>query len=425
MSTEAKKQVQMIGVDIILVLHALSSVVKLYDSNNNAVVKQVDALCDVLQRGFALGHKELRLTLRSDEFFINGELLKVDVQLYLRAKELSEILEKLEWNDIRFDSVVQKSDIENFIVDFSKCVRKEKSTLNISGYNGIIGSKSKGSSAAAFRFEPNKLAIWLVAGLLDIVDNLYTMYEKGETPSLLPLRRSLQMIIDNMREYSGIYQMLSAFRDTVQPRRKAQARVAMCIDVIGFSAYLGRDNVEIMELSLSVILAGLSNTTNPIDSIQPILSFTGLGESSMGVVMLVHDSQASKQGKSVQFAGEVLMIVEEYHTFLDAHTDKPLPRVIFDMIESFQQNKVKLNIMQLFARYKGPFPIGSLILVDGQTMLVIGQSNKNNGKQRPIVAKLHNKQILDIMDLSVQPNKQIQEIQSVQQYNFVLEDLVM
>ena len=65
--------------------------------------------------------------------------------------------------------------------------------------------KSAGSAAAAFRFDPNKMAIWLMAGLLDVVDRLYVLSDKGERPSLLPIRRSLQMIIDNMKTFSQVY----------------------------------------------------------------------------------------------------------------------------------------------------------------------------------------------------------------------------
>ena len=64
------------------------------------------------------------------------------------------------------------------------------------------------------------MAIWLMAGLLDVVDRLYVLSDKGERPSLLPIRRSLQMIVDNMKSFSGIYQMLSAFRDPNTPRYK-------------------------------------------------------------------------------------------------------------------------------------------------------------------------------------------------------------
>ena len=121
---------------------------------------------DTLQRGFTDGVNTIRLTLRSDEFFINGQLLKVDVQLYMRAREVGGILESMNWNDITFLSSISKDDIQRFVIDFAKCIRKEATAFSSTEFGGVSGKKSAGSAAAAFRFDPNKMAIWLMAGLL-------------------------------------------------------------------------------------------------------------------------------------------------------------------------------------------------------------------------------------------------------------------
>ena len=94
---------------------------------------------------------------------------------------------------------------------------------------------------------------------------------KCERPSLLPIRRSLQMIIDNMKNFSGIYQMLSAFRDPSKPRSRSQTHVAIAIDVIGLCAYLQRSNVEMLEMAIAAILAGVSSDKEALKVIEPIL----------------------------------------------------------------------------------------------------------------------------------------------------------
>ena len=199
---------QKIAADIIVALNALGSVVKLYDSNNTAVVRQIDALYESLQRGFTQGVNTIRLTLRSDEFFVNGDLMKVDIQLYMRARDVGSILEKFNWNDVTFSSGLSKEDIKAFVNDLARCIRKEASAMSSGQYGGISGKKSAGSAAAAFRFDPNKMAIWLMAGLLDVVERLYVLSDKGERPSLLPIRRSLQMIVDNMKSFRAYIKCL-------------------------------------------------------------------------------------------------------------------------------------------------------------------------------------------------------------------------
>ena len=54
----------------------------------------------------------------------------------------------------------------------------------------------------------------------------------------MPIRRSLQLIIiDNMRQHNGIYQMLSIIREPNQARTQEQTRVAVAIDSIGFGIF--------------------------------------------------------------------------------------------------------------------------------------------------------------------------------------------
>ena len=418
---ESEKKVQTIASEVIVSLHALSSVVKLYDSNNTAVIRQIDALFDCLQRGFSEGVDVVRLTLRTDEFFVNGQLMKVDIQLYMRAREVATILEKMKWNDITFNSTLTKDSIRRFVEDLAKCIRKDATEFSAADYGGISGKKSAGSAAAAFRFDPNKMAIWLVAGLLDVTERLFQVCERGETPSLVPIRRSLQMIIDNMHAYSGIYQMLSAFRDPSRPRLKSQQRVSMAIDVIGFGYYLNRTNIEMLEMALAAVLSGLCEDDAPAtEAVRPVLGFSGLGESAFGMVLLLHDSVSALNGRSVSVPGLVLATVMKYHKGLDEDLTRALPTLILDLV---QEEGVLQNMMQVFARYKGPFPIGSFIVVDDEVMLVVGQSTRRTGKQRPMVARLRGVQILEVIDLSTSPQRQIQKVAGLSKYEHRLEDL--
>ena len=412
---------QKIAADIIVALNSLGSVVKLYDSNNTAVVRQIDALYDSLQSGFSQGVNTIRLTLRSDEFFVNGDLMKVDIQLYMRARDVGSTLEKFNWNDVTFSSSLSKEDIKAFVNDLAQCIRKEATTMSSGQYGGIAGKKSAGSAAAAFRFDPNKMAIWLMAGLLDVVERLYVLSDKGERPSLLPIRRSLQMIVDNMKNFSGIYQMLSAFRDPSIPRTRSQTHVAIAIDVIGLCAYLQRSNVEMLEMAIAAILSGVTSEDDALAVIEPIIEFDGLGESAFGMLLLLHDSAAALQGKASSIQGLVLASVIKYHQTINQDSSIPLPKVILDLIEE-TDGQLK-SLIQVFARYKGPFPIGSFIRVDEEVVLVVGQSARRTGKQRPMVARLSGKQILEVLDLSTAPQKAIQSLESLSGYEHRLEDL--
>ena len=130
-----------------------------------------------------------------------------------------------------------------------------------------------------------------------------------------------------MKNFSGIYQMLSAFRDPGKPRSRAQTHVAIAIDVIGLCAYLQRSNVEMLEMAIAAILAGVSSDKEALKVIEPILEFDGLGESAFGMLLLLHDSAAALQGKAASIQGLVLASVIKYHKTINEDPSVPLPQV--------------------------------------------------------------------------------------------------
>ena len=375
-----------IGTKILLTLHSLGSILKLYETNNSAVVRQLTQLEESLNEFFSKGHDRIKFTLRSDEFFINDKLFKVDLALYFRARDLAQSLGQFDYGDISFSSQTTRKDLEDFVQAYSDSLRTNQSSLQPQ-YGGISGKKAKGSSAAAFRFDPDKMAIWLYSGLLDLVEQLYDSFHKGKYPSLLPIRRSLQMIIDNMKRYGGMYQMLSAIRDLEKERSLSNTRVAIAIDSIGLGMFLELSSVQLMELALCGILGGLNSTKSPLRSIAPIYSFSGLGDTAVGLILTLYDARNARGGEECGVIGQILMIIEAYHELLNAYPEIALP----DLVQKMASGKVKnlpKGSAQLFARYKGLYPIGSILDIGENLAVVMGHANNELGKKRPIISTI-------------------------------------
>lgn len=390
---------ELLETKILLTLHSLGSVLKLYEVNNTAVIRQLDLVEKSLNEFFSQGNDQLKYTLRSDEFFINDKLFKVDLPMYLRARDLAETLGQFDYGELIFQSGTTRADLEAFVSDYSQSLRMSSSSLKPS-YGSISGRKAKGSSAAAFRFDPDKMAIWLYSGLLDIVDQLYMRFKDGEYPSLLPLRRSIQMIIDNMRDHGGIYQMLSAIRDIEKQRSHSNTRVAIAIDAIGMGLFLGLPSMKVMDLALCGILGGLTGNKSALESVTPIFSFSGLGESAVGLVLTIHDARNSINGSQAGVLGNILMISEAYHELLNLYPDIPLP----DLVKKMAKGEVEgldQGVAQTFARYKGLYPIGSILELDRDLVVVMGHANNEKGKKRPIVSKMKGTRLSgELIDLS-------------------------
>ena len=217
------------------------------------------------------------------------------------------------------------------------------------------------------------------------------------------------MIIDNMRDHSGIYQMLSAIRDLEKKRSLSNTRVAIAIDTIGMGIFLDFSSLVLMDLALCGILGGLSDSDSAVESVTPLFRFSGLGTSSDGLILTLHDARAAQQGQSAGVLGNVLMIVEAYHQLLNENLAAPLPELV-RLMATGGVDGLEQGLAQLFARYKGLYPIGSLLLVDGANSVVMGHSNNEVGKKRPIIAKIRRGRLIpDLIDLSKRKDLVIQK----------------
>ena len=155
-----------------------------------------------------------------------------------------------------------------------------------------------------------------------------------------------------------------------------------------------------MNLALCGILGGLTKDSDPLKAISPIYSFAGLGDSAVGLVLTLYEARASRKGENAGPLGNILMIAEAYHQLLNRYADTPLPELVRNMAEGRVEGLDK-GLAQLFARYKGLYPIGSILELERDLAVVMGHSNNEKGKMRPIIAKINGQRLSrELIDLS-------------------------
>lgn len=402
MNEARRNALQDSGSQVLLLLQGLSRAVVLYEPNNKTVQRLVDMLDEALGEFLAL-ESELRLQLRTDEFFANGKLLKLDPTNYERFSELGTILAKYDAGEIRFEKGVNRTHIESFVGGLAVAQRSSDGSLERS-YGRIKLATFKGRSMASFRMEPDKLAVWLYSGLLDIVERLYTAHADGETPSLLPVRRILQLVIDNMRRHGAIYQLLTNVRDHAQRVDHVRLRSAICIDVIGLGIWLGLDNNQLMILGLAAITGGLSEDRDPEARLRPLFRYAGLAETAMPLVVTVHDAAAARRGDPAGMPGRLLSVVETFHQAVSRpRPGQPmLPEA--KVIAGLAAGKfpgIHVGAARIFGAYKGRFPLGTPVrLSDGRLAVVYSHGLSENGKATPQVGIVENGRIVERIDLA-------------------------
>ena len=408
---QERELIQRTGAEAMVLVYGLCRAVALYDPNNTAIIRILESLERCLEQVLPKSPDGLKLQLLAEEFFVNGRLLKVDASLYERATALAKILSKYDLGEVHFQQGTTRADLDAFTEDLARSVRSPVSVMRPEGYGHIKLAKSSGHSVASFRFDPRKLAVLLYGSLLDLVEGLYAEHAKGHTPSLLPLRRSFQLIIDNMGDHGAIYQVLAAVRDPSSPMDIARLRVATAIDVVGYGIYLDLPRKDIMYLALGGILGGLSNSTDPDEAVEPIYAFPGLGDSAMPLVLVIHDTRSNRLGKPVGVPGRMMAAVELYQELTSATPTRPAQapaKVLRAMVEGRVPGADR-GASRAFMDYKGPYPLGSAVkLSNGVNAIVVSQGAGDQGKLRPVTARFGlGGSLEERIDLSARPQLQI------------------
>lgn len=392
MSNEhAAESVQALGREVITLLHSLSRTVSLYEPNNNAVIRVLDALEAALDRyQRSSGGSTLSVRLLAEEFFVNGRLLRVDAQMYERAIDVAKTFRRFEVGELRFESGLTRGQLDVFTADLAKSVREGESRLEPGGYGTISVHRADGRSVASFRFQPHKLAKVLYGSLLDLVEKLYVEVNAGNSPSLLPVKRTLQLVIDAMADHGAMFQVLAAVHDPTRPVSSSRRRVSAAVDAIGFGYYLGLPKADLMYLALGAILGGLSDSLDPDEAISPLFRFGGLGDSAMPLILAVRDARAARLGHPGGVPGQMLAVVELFTELATASEARPAmsPHRTLGLMVGGQVPGVDKGAARVFADYKGPYPLGSAVrLSSGHLALVVGFA-EGTSKQKPTVALL-------------------------------------
>ena len=425
-----KASIQSIGSQLLLGLHTLTRVLLLYEVNNAAVGRVIELMNAELTRFFEAGFSEMKLQLLEDEFFVNDRLLRVDAKLYERGCELEKSLKKFTVGEILIERGASVEELTRFVSDLGACLRGTSEQMP-GGHPHITTAKGRqAGAAAAFRFEPDRLAIWMYASLLDTVEKLYAQAADStqadqDPPSLRPIRRILQMIIDGMRDHGGIYQMLSVVREPDSAPSIAHQRAAICIDAIGLGTFIGLSSNDRMTLALSGLLGGLSDASDPEEAVKPLMRFRGLADSAMPLVLTVFDTRSARLGKPAGVPGRLLAVVESYHGLISAREPRLSLGAAIQAMALGKVENTEIAMAKVFALYKGRYPIGSVVqLSTGQPGVVLSHQDSDAGKLRPLVGLLQQTgKLSEHIDLSQRNDVQITSVVSSQKAGIRLSDL--
>ena len=391
MGSPAGRTVQTSGRAFVEQLRGLFRNLQMYEANNTAVHRPLQRLLELQQDFMGWQGRPLRLQLVAGEWFVDGQLLRLEGASYEHGREVAEVLVALGYGEIGLGPGLAMGPLEVFADDVATWFRASTCRVDPQRYGALQLQPLKVGSVALHHFEPHELASWLYGSLLDLVERTREQQEAGETPDLHALKRMVPLVVDAMAEDDALFQLLVAVRNHRRPMTPVRTRVALALHALGFASWLDLPREELMAVGLAALLMDLAGVDDPVASVRRLFSQEDLGGIAVPVVLAVHDAVGVSRGETAGLRGQILCLALRYEELTGHHRGQPGVAASEALIElAMDSQGVEPKLIQLFSAWKGPTPVGSLVrLSTGEVARVVGWSERTRRDMgRPVVAPL-------------------------------------
>lgn len=378
---ERDATLQELGTDLVGLLSGLVRGLGLYEAHNANIGRLLDGLLTLTER---TGAECLELRLLHDEFFINGLLLRVNANLYARASELAQALGRLGVGSIEFGAELSHEDLERLAEHLVAGMRG--AGFDPGDLGAIRVGPPTGTSVAALRFHPDRLALYTLAGLAEAVDRLRGELAEGRPTSLLAVRRMIRLVVEGTERDPGPWLAIATSRVPGVPMSTSRRDVLRVVLAVGFASALGVDRRTRASLGLGAAIASSFQPLSADEALSRLLHLGGAGSHGLSLAVAVHDAIRVQAGHSGGLGGQILALTR---LWVDRTATGPAPLPIATCVARVldgQELLVDVELDRSFARWLGRWPVGSVVaLADGGRAVVV---DPGDGARPPRVARV-------------------------------------
>jgi hypothetical protein len=363
----------------------------MHDAKNAAVGRSIDRMLELQADFMAWQGRPLRIQLVAGEWFVDGELLRLEGASYDHGREVARTLTDLGFADISLRPGLTKSSVTLFASDLAHWFRRQENRLRPDRYGALQLQRLQVGSVALHNFKPHELATWLFGSLLDLVERVRDDQERRTVPDLRPIKRMVPLVVDAMRQDDALFQFLVAVRNHNRPMTPVRTRVSVALHALGFASWLELPREELMALGLAALLLDLAGVDDPGSSVRALFPQGDLGAVAVPVVLAVYDAIGVAQGEPGGLRGQILAMAVRYEELTGHHRGRLGRSAASALVEMARDPQgVEPKLIDLLTAWKGPTPVGSLVrLSSGDVAVVVGWSERTRRDMgRPVVAPL-------------------------------------
>ncbi len=219
------------------------------------------------------------------------------------------------------------------------------------------------------------------------VHELIDEHHQDPSASVLPLRRALMAVIDDVPAHSGPMQLSVAFRAPGQVPSVVDHHLRVAIEAACFGHWLGLPPLDLSHLALAGAMR--VSVSSPDAVVRTLAGRSDLGAALGPVLMLVRDAILARQGGEVSDGGRILALAQTWVALVDGTRRTPprSPRTARELLGGGRVRWLPAALASAFARFKGPLPLGAPVeLAPGGLGIVVSRPPTSPGG-RPVVMR--------------------------------------
>ncbi|MBN95684.1 MAG: hypothetical protein CL928_16715 [Deltaproteobacteria bacterium] len=350
-----------LGTQLVLGVQVYLRALRTYQSNNAMVVQARDQLEDLLTTHFKDNKAPLQLQFLEGETFLNGNLLSVDFQSFLRAQELTRLLRSFDVGEVTFSPNVTRVGLEQFAEAIYACIHQKAETLP-EQFEGLTLQALHSAGVGASGAEIHRGCVWLFSGLLSAIDSLSEIHDEDLVPSMVPFTRHLRLLTEIIDERPTVFQLLCSQRPATLEEGDSLHCTLRTVEAVGFGVSLGLSRSALMTLGLASILDRVTAHQGSAEVFQQLSRYQSLGDMAPGVMMTLWDLELIRNGSKGGRLAQLLHLIDNYVT-LSQPVGGGSEEDVADVWSRMQRAvPTARSFISALRSWKGRVPIGSMLV---------------------------------------------------------------
>lgn len=235
-----------------------------------------------------------------------------------------------------------------------------------------------------------RVAMALFGELLDMVESLAALHAEGRRPSLNPVSRLIQDLVEAMADHRPVLELLTVVRDPAQPLTADHKWASVAVTALGLGVAAGLRRRELLAVGLAAVLARVTEGLPPTRAASAVVHLETLGDLAPQVLQSVHLLAGEGEPGDRDVVSGVLLVALAWLELTEGLNGRPClaPAQAMATLVSGRLARVHVGLARRLSAARGGWPVGSVLRLSNDRLCVVVGWSEGQAHGRPVVVPL-------------------------------------